>query len=121
MLNRNFLRHRFAQWANNTFFIVSLEDAVWKSSKTIAKRKLRNAFAKYRQKVKEMKRLDYIRDKVNWFADVRDNKLLENCIDAWKSYIQRYINAKKFLKRSIKGVDNLMANEAFGVWKDCMY
>jgi citrate lyase beta subunit len=87
MLNRNLLRHRFAQWANNTFFIVSLEDAVWKSSKTIARRRLRNAFNKYRAKVQELKRIDYIRNKVDWFGDVRDKKLLENCIDAWKNFI----------------------------------
>lgn len=68
-----------------------------------------------------MKRLDYVRSKVNWFGDVRDKKTLENCMDCWKSYIKRYKAAKRFLARSIKGVDSLMTNEAFGVWKNFMY
>ncbi len=87
MLNRNLLRHRFAQWANNTHYINSLESAIWKSSKTIQRRKIKNAFNKYKLKVKEMKRLDYVRSKVNWFGDVRDKQVLENCMDCWKAYI----------------------------------
>jgi hypothetical protein len=76
---------------------------------------------RYKKKVQEMKRLDYIRSKVDWFGDVRDKKTLENCMDCWKAYIKRYQNAKKFLVRSIKGVDSLMTNEAFGTWKNYMY
>lgn len=76
---------------------------------------------RYKKKVQEQKRLEYIAKKVNWFGDVRDNKLLENCLDAWKAHIKRYQSAKKFLIRSIKGVDNLIVNEAFGTWKKCMY
>lgn len=37
-----------------------------------------------------MKRLEYVKNKVNWFGDVRDNKLLENCMDAWKAHIKQY-------------------------------
>ncbi len=121
MLNRNLLRHRFAQWSNNTFYINSLEDAVWKSSKTLQRHKVKSAFLRYKKKVQEMKRLDYVKNKVNWFGDVRDKKVLEDCMDCWKTYIKRYQNAKKFLVRSIKGVDNLIANEAFSKWKNHMY
>lgn len=42
-------------------------------------------------------------------------------MDTWKAYIKRYKNAKKFLLRSIKGVDSLMTNEAFGKWKTFIY
>jgi hypothetical protein len=63
---------------------VSLEDAIWKSSKTLERHKLRSAFARYKKKVQEMKRLDYIKTKVDWFGSVRDHKVLENCLDAWK-------------------------------------
>jgi len=45
---------------------------------------------RYKKKVQEMKRLDYIKSKVDWFGDVRDNKVLENCMDCWKAYIRRY-------------------------------
>ena len=76
---------------------------------------------RYKKKVQEMKRLDYIRSKVNWFGDVRDKKVLEICIDCWKAYIKRYLNAKKFLIRSIKGVDSLITNEAFSKWKNFMF
>lgn len=68
-----------------------------------------------------MKRLDYVKSKVAWFGDVRDKQVLENCMDCWKAYIQRYRNAKKFLVRSIKGVDSLITNDAFSKWKIFMY
>jgi hypothetical protein len=41
------------------------------TSKTIRRRKLRNAFNKYKNKVVEIKRLEYIRNKVDWFGDIR--------------------------------------------------
>ncbi len=88
MLNRNLMRVRFSQWAHNTFFIVSLEDAVWKSSKTIERRRLRNAFNKYKNQVKEAKRLEYIANKVDWFGSVRDQKTIDICWDTWKAYIK---------------------------------
>jgi hypothetical protein len=121
MLNRNLLRKRFAQWVLNAEFVVSLEDALFKTSKTIRRRKLRNNFMKLKKKVQEIKRLEYVRSKVHWFGDVRDGKTINNCFDAWKSYIRRYKSAKTFLHRSIKGVDKLMKNEAFGVWKHTVY
>ncbi len=34
-----------------------------------------------------------------------------------KEYCKRYKKAKKFLARSIRGVNKLMANEAFNIWK----
>lgn len=37
--------------------------------------------------------------------------------DAWKAYIRRYKTARTFLLRSIKGVDRLIANESFTLWK----
>ncbi len=80
MLNRNLMRRKFEQWANSAFYVASLEDAVWKSSKTIQRRKLRNAFARYKKNVQELKRLDYIRNKVNWFGDTRNRRSLEDVI-----------------------------------------
>jgi hypothetical protein len=68
-----------------------------------------------------MKRLDYIRSKVDWFGDVRDKKVLEICMDCWKAHIKRYTTAKRFLIRSIKGVDSLIANEFFSKWKNYMF
>lgn len=49
MINRRLLRYRFALWANNAFYVMSIEDAVFKSSKAIARRRLRNAFNKYKK------------------------------------------------------------------------
>ena len=72
MLNRNSVRKRFFQWLENSKFLMSLEDAVWKTSKTIRKRKLKNAFNKYKQKASEVKREEYVKTKVNWFALLRN-------------------------------------------------
>lgn len=121
MLNRNLMRRKYEHWAEYAFKVTSLEDAVWKSSKTIMRRKLRNAFNKYRKQVQQEKRLAYIKNKVDWFGNVRDRKTLENCIDAWKAYISRYQRAKTFLMRSIRGVDKLISNEAFSLWKRTLY
>ena len=73
MLNRNLLRRRFAQWAYNANYIVNIEDALFLTSKTIRRRKLRNAFNKYKKKVAEVKRVEYIIDKVDWFGGIRDH------------------------------------------------
>jgi len=35
MLNRNLMRRKFELWSQNAFYVCSLEDAIWKSSKTI--------------------------------------------------------------------------------------
>lgn len=43
------MRRKFEVWAQNAFYVCSLEDAIWKSSKTIQRRKLRNAFNKYKK------------------------------------------------------------------------
>ena len=121
MLNRNLMRRKWELWAQNAFYVKSLEDAVWKSSKTIQRRKLRNAFNRYKLKVKEEKRLDYVKSKVSWFGDVRDRKVLEVCVDAWKEYVRTWMNAKKFLVRASRGLDKGQVNEAFGEWKKVMY
>ena len=82
---------------------------------------MRNAFNRYKLKVKEAKRLDYVKTKVDWFGNVRDHTLLENCIDAWKLYVKLYKNAKKFLVRATRGIDKVMTAESFTVWKSAMY
>ncbi|CDW85127.1 UNKNOWN [Stylonychia lemnae] len=121
MLNRNHLRHFFGRWANTSYYFSSIEDAVFKSTKTLAKRKLRNGFNRYKEKVKELRRLEYIAKKVDWFEGIRSNKSLQECMNDWKVFVKRQISAKKFLVRSIKGIDNLIVNNAFGTWKKCMY
>jgi hypothetical protein len=99
----------------------SLEDAVWKTSKTIRSRKLRNAFNRYKKKTEEAKRFEYVKTKVHWFNNLRNNKSLDIVFDAWKHYIKIYKNAKKFLNRSIKGVDRSIKDDAFVKWKGMVY
>ena len=115
------MRRRFEAWAQSAFYVSSIEDAIWKSSKTIQRRKLRNAFARYKQRVQELKRVDYIRNKVDWFGDTRNRRGLEDVLIQWKAFVKTQKNAKKFLVRSIKGIDNHIKNEAFGVWKSALY
>lgn len=56
----------------------------------MTKRRLRNAFNKYKKKAAEVKRLEYISSKKEWFEQIRNKKTLTNSIDAWKSYVARY-------------------------------
>jgi len=121
MLNRNLLRRRFLIWANNANRIADLEDALFLSSKTMRRHKLRQGFQKFKKQVGEAKRVEYIDNKVDWFEAIRSRKAYENCFDAWKSYIRRYKMARKFLLRGIKGVDKQMANEAFSTWKGTVF
>ena len=82
---------------------------------------MRNAFNKYKKKVQEVKRVEYIAQKVNWFDNVRARKSIDICYDAWKEFIKGYRQAKVFLNRSIKGVDKSIKNDAFELWKKMVF
>jgi hypothetical protein len=69
IINRSQMHKRLTQWAENTWFIACLDDGLWKATKTIERRRLRNAFEKYKQQVKEVRREDYILHKVKWFIE----------------------------------------------------
>jgi hypothetical protein len=43
------MHKRLAQWAENSWFISCLDDGLWKATKTIERRRLKNAFDKYKQ------------------------------------------------------------------------
>lgn len=112
------LRKRFLQWKENSEFVGGLEDAVWKTSKTIRKRKLKNAFNKFKVKTKEVKREAYIQTKTEWFALLRNTQSLDIVVDAWKAYVKKWKKAKRWLTRGIKTVDTTIKNDAFEKWKD---
>ena len=67
IINRNALSKMLSTWAENTWFINCMETALWKSTKTIQRRRLRNAFETYKLRIKEAKREEYILSKVQWF------------------------------------------------------
>jgi len=121
ILNRNLQRRRFYHWVNYATLVVNLEDAVFKTSKTIRRRKLRNAFNKYRQQAQEVKRAEYVAHKVNWFEMVRGRKSIDICFDAWKEYIKMQRTAKIYLKRACRGVEIAAKNEAFELWKKMVF
>jgi len=117
IINRNQLRRHIAVWAENAWLIRCLEAGLWKATKRIERRRLRNTFERYLAKVKEAKREEYILGRVRWFASARAKRLQDVVTDAWKAYVRRFKSARTFLLRSIKGVDRLIANESFTVWK----
>jgi len=67
ILNRNALRSKLIVWAENAWFISCLEAALWKSTKTIDRRRMRNAFMRYKQRTLDLKREEFILKKVDWF------------------------------------------------------
>jgi hypothetical protein len=115
------MHKRLAQWAENAWFISCLDDGLWKATKTIERRRLKNAFDKYKQQVKEVKREEFINHKVDWFIGVHNKKLSANVYDAWVYAIKRFKKGKIFLIRSIIGVDRLIANDAFNNWKSAHF
>ena len=121
MINRNLVKHRFYQWHANSMVLMNLEDAIFKTSKTIQRRRLRNAFNKYKKKVGEIKRAEHIATKEKWFASIRNRHSIDECFSTWKEYIKQYKLAKKFLIRSIKGVDKSLMNDAIEKWKKIVF
>ena len=115
------MHKRLAQWAENAWFISCLDDGLWKATKTIERRRLKNAFDRYKQQVKEVKREEFINHKVDWFIGVHNKKLSANVYDAWVYAIKRFKKGKTFLIRSIIGVDRLIANDAFNNWKSAHF
>jgi len=85
------------------------------------RRKLKNGFLRYKAGVKEAKREEYVKHKFKWMAAVRDRDLIQTALALWKEDHARSLKAKAFLKRSMKGVDKLMENEFFGLWKKMMF
>jgi hypothetical protein len=64
------MHKRITQWAENAWYIACLDDGLWKATKTIERRRLKNAFEKYKLQVKDFKREEFITHKVDWFIGV---------------------------------------------------
>jgi hypothetical protein len=67
MLNRNSCRARFHQWANVVCFMGDLESGLFMTQKTMRRKKMRNGFLRFKNKVKEFKRQEYVAHKCMWF------------------------------------------------------
>ena len=117
MVNRIMMRKRFKQWAASAEYIVSVEGAAALGAKIMQKRRLRNNFQKYLQKVKEQRRLEHVQKKFSWFSETRAAASKNDCYQSWKLFIKKQRTAKKFLTRSSNGVDKQRLNEGFSIWK----
>jgi hypothetical protein len=69
------------------------------------KRKMRNNFNKYLDKVKELRRLEHIQKKCSWFTETRGNTNLNDCFQSWRLFFKKSTLAKKFLTRSAASID----------------
>lgn len=88
-----------------------------KATKTLNRRRMKNTLEKYKMKIAELKREEYVEGKASWFVMIRSKKLKQTVLDAWQEDVNRFKQARTFLLRSIKGVDRLISNEAFTKWK----
>lgn len=79
MVNRIMLRQRFKQWVNSSEYILSIEDAATLADKIFKRRRLRNNFNKYWEKIKAMRRADHINKRVAWFRETRENATKNDC------------------------------------------
>lgn len=117
MVNRIMMKQRFKQWVGSTEYIVGVQDAAELGAKIMARRRLRNNFNKYLRKVREVKRLEHIQNRVAWFNQTRSAATANDCYQSWKLYIKRSKLAKKFILRSSNSLDKQLINEGFSVWK----
>ena len=79
MTNRIMMRQRFKQWVNSTEYIINIQEGAERGAKLMQKRKMRNNFNKYLDKVKELRRLEHIQKKSKWFTEVRGTTCLNDC------------------------------------------
>ena len=117
MLNRIQMKKRFKQWVASTEFILNVEEGAELGAKIMARRRLRNNFAKYLAKVREIKRLEHIQKKVSWFSETRSQTTTNDCYQSWRLFVKRHKMAKKFLLRSCNSIDKQMINQGFCSWK----
>jgi len=62
------MRRKVNTWAENTWIITCLDDGLWKATKTLERRRTKNAFEMYRMQVKEVKREEMIISKSKWMV-----------------------------------------------------
>ena len=80
MVNRMLMRARFKRWVANTSYHLSIDDGAAKGAKIIYKRRLRNNFNKFKEKVAAVKRAEHINKRLNWFAQTRSTATLNDCL-----------------------------------------
>lgn len=88
-----------------------------KGSKVMQRRRLRNNFNKYRKKVMELKRKEFIEKKSDWFKALREGTTTKDVWFTWLLYIRQYKLAKKFLFRANNGVERNLKSDAFCIWR----
>jgi hypothetical protein len=64
VIQRIEMRRRFLRWAKGTKRIVDVDDATFMLSKRLYRRRLKNAFNKYKKQIKDHKRMEYISKRV---------------------------------------------------------
>lgn len=117
MLNRLMQKRCFRQWVSNTQYILNIEDATLLAEKISARRRLRNAFNKYRYKVRMANREVHILQRVDWFIGTRHASLKNDVYQSLRLFCKKSIVSKKFLRRVTNSIDKQLKNEAFSVWK----
>ena len=73
-------KKRYLQWVHNTQYIVNVDDGHQLATKIFRKRRMRNAFNKFKNKAGQVKRFEFIACKVQWFNDTRDKKLRDDVL-----------------------------------------
>lgn len=102
---------------SNTQYILNIEDATLLAEKISARRRLRNAFNKYRYKVRMANREVHILQRVDWFIGTRHASLKNDVYQSLRLFCKKSIVSKKFLRRVTNSIDKQLKNEAFSVWK----
>jgi len=99
------LKYRWQQWVVNIKYQQDKEDGFELAEKIFKKRKLRNNFNKYLAKTKELRRVENVRKRCDWFVQTRSKQSLHDCYQSWRLYIKRQKLAKKVLVRSCQSLD----------------
>ena len=118
MVDRKLMRAYFIKWVGGAIKLQNLEDALFKSSKTCYKNKLRNNFIKFRDQTRAKSRAEHIEARCVWLNSVRKAATTK---DVWYELVahkKRVQLAKRFLNRAINGIDRNDKSDAFARWKE---
>lgn len=112
-VDRKRMKAFLLRWGRASERIADLETALFKSSKTCYKNKLRNNFNKWKAQTRAKARAENIVERMKWMIAVRDKNTLQDCFQEIRLSNKRFATARRLLGRAIDGVQRNFENDAF--------
>jgi len=117
MFCRKSLRIFFDYWVQGAVKIHNLEDGIFKTAKTVYRKRLRANFIKFRDQCAKEKRGEFVKNRMLWFAQNRRSATKKDVWMSWLMFIKQYKLAKKFLNRANNCIGRNLESDAFSIWR----